>query len=66
MASLKEGPCIDFINHLIEQTGAMLVINTTSFAVNRNADGLNAQGKSYLTIFCRPTRGAPGDSCQQH
>ena len=44
VASLKEGPCIDFINHLIEQTGAMLVINTTSFAVNRNADGLDALG----------------------
>ncbi|MGQ7288336.1 cobaltochelatase subunit CobN [Vreelandella venusta] len=45
VASLKEGPCIDFINHLIEQTGAMLVINTTSFAVNRNADGLDALGE---------------------
>ncbi|EGP19334.1 cobaltochelatase subunit CobN, partial [Halomonas sp. TD01] len=46
VASLKEGPCIDFINHLIEQTGAMLVINTTSFAVNRNADGLDALGET--------------------
>ncbi len=45
VASLKEGPCIDFINHLIEQTGAMLVINTTSFAVNRNADQVDAQGE---------------------
>ncbi|WP_016914174.1 cobaltochelatase subunit CobN [Vreelandella stevensii] len=44
VASLKAGPCIDFINHLIEQTGALLVINTTSFAVNRSADGLDALG----------------------
>lgn len=43
VASLKEGPCIDFINHLIEQTGAMLVINTTSFAVNRNGDQVDAE-----------------------
>ncbi|WP_249977941.1 cobaltochelatase subunit CobN [Vreelandella olivaria] len=44
VASLKEGPCIAFINHLIEQTGAVLVVNTTSFAVNHNADGLDAMG----------------------
>ena len=42
VASLKEGPCIVFANHLIEQTGAMLVINTTSFSVNRNTDEVDA------------------------
>ncbi|MGP9645015.1 MULTISPECIES: cobaltochelatase subunit CobN [unclassified Halomonas] len=42
VASLKEGPCIAFANHLIEQTGAMLVVNTTSFSVNRTADDANA------------------------
>ncbi|MFB9868295.1 cobaltochelatase subunit CobN [Vreelandella sulfidaeris] len=44
VASLKEGPCIEFVNHLIEQTGAMLVINTTSFSVNRNADEADGRG----------------------
>ncbi|SNY95742.1 cobaltochelatase subunit CobN [Halomonas sp. hl-4] len=38
VASLKEADCIAFINHLIEQTGAMLVVNTTSFSINRNSD----------------------------
>lgn len=44
VASLKEGPCIEFVNHLIEQTGAMLVTNTTSFSVNRNADEADGRG----------------------
>ncbi|MDR5904115.1 cobaltochelatase subunit CobN [Franzmannia qiaohouensis] len=38
VASLKDETCVAFVNHLIEQTGAMLVINTTSFSVNRNPD----------------------------
>jgi cobaltochelatase CobN len=42
VASLKEGPCIAFANHLIEQTGAILVVNTTSFSVNRNTDDTDA------------------------
>lgn len=43
VASLKEGPCIAFANHLIEQTGAMLVVNTTSFSVNRAGDDAEGQ-----------------------
>ncbi|WP_447895719.1 cobaltochelatase subunit CobN [Vreelandella sp. GE22] len=38
VASLKERACIEFVNHLIEATGAGLLINTTSFSVNRNSD----------------------------
>ncbi|MGR2737763.1 cobaltochelatase subunit CobN [Billgrantia sp. Q4P2] len=38
VASLKEAACVAFVNHLIEQSGAMLVVNTTGFSVNRNAD----------------------------
>ncbi|WP_168013364.1 cobaltochelatase subunit CobN [Halomonas salinarum] len=38
VASLKEDACIAFVNHLIEQTGAGLVVNTTGFSVNREPD----------------------------
>ncbi|GHC28699.1 cobaltochelatase subunit CobN [Aidingimonas halophila] len=38
VASLKEESCVAFVNHLIERTGAMLVVNTTGFSVNRNPD----------------------------
>ncbi|NVK41075.1 MAG: cobaltochelatase subunit CobN [Oceanospirillaceae bacterium] len=41
VASLKDEACIAFVNHLIEQTGAMLVVNTTGFAVNRSPDNLD-------------------------
>ncbi|EPC02399.1 cobaltochelatase subunit CobN [Litchfieldella anticariensis FP35 = DSM 16096] len=42
VASLKEESCVAFVNHLIEQTGAMLVVNTTGFSVNRNPDDMDA------------------------
>ncbi|MCE8039496.1 cobaltochelatase subunit CobN [Halomonas sp. MCCC 1A11062] len=38
VASLKEPACLAFVNHLLEQTGAGIVINTTGFSVNRHAD----------------------------
>ncbi|WP_148252307.1 cobaltochelatase subunit CobN [Aidingimonas lacisalsi] len=44
VSSLKEESCIAFVNHLIEQTGAMLVVNTTGFSVNRNPDDMDALG----------------------
>ncbi|GGX95653.1 cobaltochelatase subunit CobN [Litchfieldella qijiaojingensis] len=44
VASLKEESCVAFVNHLIEQTGAMLVVNTTGFSVNRNPDDMDALG----------------------
>ncbi|MDI5984170.1 cobaltochelatase subunit CobN [Halomonas sp. M4R5S39] len=44
VASLKEESCVAFVNHLIEQTGAMLVVNTTGFSVNRNPDDMDTQG----------------------
>ncbi|MBD3897593.1 cobaltochelatase subunit CobN [Halomonas sp. ML-15] len=44
VASLKEEASVAFVNHLIEQTGAMLVINTTSFSVNRNPDEMESLG----------------------
>nr|WP_300307848.1 cobaltochelatase subunit CobN [Halomonas sp.] len=37
VASLKEASCVAFINHLLEQTGTTLIVNTTGFAVNRNS-----------------------------
>ncbi|WNL41006.1 cobaltochelatase subunit CobN [Halomonas sp. PAMB 3264] len=51
VASLKEGPCIEFANHLIEQTGASLIINTTSFSVNRNADETDGLGDEMHSLF---------------
>ncbi|WP_346299298.1 cobaltochelatase subunit CobN, partial [Halomonas sp. BM-2019] len=48
VASLKEPACLAFVNHLIEQTGAGLVINTTGFAVNRHADGSEALDEAEL------------------
>ncbi|GHB09130.1 cobaltochelatase subunit CobN [Modicisalibacter luteus] len=44
VTSLKEASCVAFVNHLIEQTGAMLVVNTTGFSVNRNPDDMDALG----------------------
>ncbi|WP_458525041.1 cobaltochelatase subunit CobN [Onishia taeanensis] len=38
VASLKEDACVAFVDHLIEQTGAGLVVNTTGFSVNRAPD----------------------------
>ncbi|MBA55708.1 MAG: cobaltochelatase subunit CobN [Pseudomonadales bacterium] len=43
VASLKQDSCLDYINHLIERTGAMLIVNTTSFAVNRGPQDSNAE-----------------------
>ncbi|WP_043526994.1 cobaltochelatase subunit CobN [Litchfieldella xinjiangensis] len=43
VASLKEDACVAFVNHLIEQTGAMLVVNTTGFSVNRDSGDLESQ-----------------------
>ncbi|WP_165855197.1 cobaltochelatase subunit CobN [Marinobacter sp. JSM 1782161] len=42
VASLKEDTCVAFVNHLIEQTGAGLVVNTTGFSVNRSPDDTDA------------------------
>lgn len=42
VASLKDEACIAFVNHLIEQTGAMLVVNTTGFSVNRGPEDVDA------------------------
>lgn len=53
VASLKETACLAFINHLIEQTGASLIVNTTSFSVNRGAqdvDALMATGADDLFV----------------
>ncbi|WP_020679567.1 cobaltochelatase subunit CobN [Marinobacterium rhizophilum] len=44
VASLKDVACIAFINHLIEQTGALLVVNTTGFSVNRSPEDTDALG----------------------
>ncbi|MFG6137659.1 cobaltochelatase subunit CobN [Halomonas sp. B23F22_10] len=38
VASLKEDACVAFVDHLIERTGAGLVVNTTGFSVNREPD----------------------------
>ncbi|MDN3555482.1 cobaltochelatase subunit CobN [Halomonas maura] len=38
VSSLKEEACVAFVDHLIEQTGAGLVVNTTGFSVNREPD----------------------------
>ncbi|WP_192036448.1 cobaltochelatase subunit CobN [Halomonas sp. YLGW01] len=38
VASLKEEACVAFVDHLIERTGAGLVVNTTGFSVNRAPD----------------------------
>ncbi|MEQ5833854.1 cobaltochelatase subunit CobN [Marinobacter sp. NFXS9] len=38
VASLKEARCVAFVNHLIEHTGASLIVNTTGFSVNRSPD----------------------------
>ncbi|WP_136248957.1 cobaltochelatase subunit CobN [Halomonas borealis] len=38
VASLKEDACVAFVNHLLELTGAGLVVNTTGFSVNREPD----------------------------
>ncbi|BES71544.1 cobaltochelatase subunit CobN [Marinobacter nanhaiticus D15-8W] len=42
VASLKEEACVAYVNHLIEKTGAMLVVNTTSFSVNRGPEDIDA------------------------
>ncbi|KGE76997.1 cobaltochelatase subunit CobN [Halomonas salina] len=45
VASLKEDACVAFVDHLIERTGAGLVVNTTGFSVNREPDeGMLAAG----------------------
>lgn len=38
VASLKEDACVAFVDHLLERTGAGLVVNTTGFSVNREPD----------------------------
>ncbi|WP_431023705.1 cobaltochelatase subunit CobN [Halomonas sp. H5] len=48
VASLKESACLAFVNHLIEETGAGLVVNTTGFSVNRHADDSEALGEAEL------------------
>ncbi|WLI73162.1 cobaltochelatase subunit CobN [Halomonas alkalicola] len=48
VASLKESACLAFVNHLIEATGAGLVINTTGFSVNRHTDDGEALGEAEL------------------
>ncbi|WP_148862707.1 cobaltochelatase subunit CobN [Marinobacter fonticola] len=42
VASLKEEACLAYVNHLIDQTGAMLVVNTTGFSVNRGPEDIDA------------------------
>jgi cobaltochelatase CobN len=42
VASLKEEACLAYVNHLIEQTGATLVVNTTGFSVNRGPEDVDA------------------------
>ncbi|MCP1315362.1 cobaltochelatase subunit CobN [Halomonas sp. 707D7] len=46
VASLKEAACIEFVDYLIEQTGAAVLLNTTSFSVNRSATEDGAAGES--------------------
>ncbi|GAA0586109.1 cobaltochelatase subunit CobN [Halomonas salifodinae] len=48
VASLKESACLAFVNHLIEETGAGLVVNTTGFSVNRHTDDSEALGDAEL------------------
>ncbi|MBB3232635.1 cobaltochelatase subunit CobN [Halomonas stenophila] len=43
-ASLKDDACVAFVNHLIERTGAALVVNTTGFSVNREPDEADTSG----------------------
>ncbi|TBW50349.1 cobaltochelatase subunit CobN [Marinobacter halodurans] len=38
VASLKEASCVAFVNHLMAQTAAGLIVNTTGFSVNRSPD----------------------------
>ncbi|WP_413614934.1 cobaltochelatase subunit CobN [Halomonas cupida] len=38
VTSLKEETSLAFVNHLIEQAGATLIINTTGFSINRSPD----------------------------
>ncbi|ALM52055.1 cobaltochelatase subunit CobN [Halomonas huangheensis] len=38
VTSLKEERCLAFVNHLLEHSGAMLVVNTTGFSINRSPD----------------------------
>ncbi|SEN18778.1 cobaltochelatase subunit CobN [Halomonas caseinilytica] len=47
VASLKDDACVAFVNHLIERTGAALVVNTTGFSVNREPDDADASGGEF-------------------
>ncbi|MCK2182510.1 cobaltochelatase subunit CobN [Halomonas getboli] len=47
VASLKEDACVAFVNHLLERTGAGLVVNTTGFSVNREPDEGEVTGGAF-------------------
>ncbi|MFG6178286.1 cobaltochelatase subunit CobN [Halomonas sp. THAF12] len=47
VASLKEDACVAFVDHLIERTGAGLVVNTTGFSVNREPDEGEVTGGAF-------------------
>ncbi|WP_252109388.1 MULTISPECIES: cobaltochelatase subunit CobN [unclassified Halomonas] len=49
VASLKEAACVEFVDYLIEETGAAVLLNTTSFSVNRSATEDDAAGESLFT-----------------
>ncbi|WP_456490386.1 cobaltochelatase subunit CobN [Marinobacter nauticus] len=42
VSSLKDDDCLTFINQLIEQTGATLIVNTTGFSINRSPGDVDA------------------------
>ena len=51
VASLKESRCLDFINYLIEATGAALIVNTTGFSVNRSPATQDALTSELESLF---------------
>ncbi|MGU9957638.1 MAG: cobaltochelatase subunit CobN [Arenicellales bacterium WSBS_2016_MAG_OTU3] len=48
VASLKEPGCVETINKLLVETGASIILNTTSFAVSSGAEG----GKNIFAVDC--------------
>ncbi|MGP4843131.1 cobaltochelatase subunit CobN [Marinobacter sp. 1Y8] len=57
LSSLKEEECLSYVNYLIEQTGAILILNTTGFSVNRGASDIDALANDDDSglFFGRPT-----------
>ena len=56
VASLKDEACITYINQMIEQTNAGLMVNTTGFSINRSPGDLDALSSADIdsTFVGRP------------